>query len=731
MIGEVLGHFRIVARIGEGGMGTVYRAHDEVLHRDVAVKVLRKDRLADLPPDHNLLTEARASSALAHPNICTIYEVGETEGTAYIAMELVEGRSLHQLAAAGGLAPEAVLSYGIQIAAALARAHDRGIVHRDLKSANVVVTPEGLLKILDFGLARRVEARGSSEPTLSRMPSAESSVSGTLAYLAPEVLHGEPADSRSDLWALGVVLYEAASGKLPFNGRTTFEITSAILREFPAPLGPPIPPGLWATIQRCLSREPAQRYQRASEVQAALEAVQSAAVILGSTRGGAAEPEPQQPRTTVMHSVHHIRPHRDDALLLVGTVKGAFILRSNAQRAKWEVGGPYFHGHAVYSLACDTRAGRRRIWASTQSYWGTSLRASDDFGRSWSNPPQNPIRFPADSGVSLKNIWQIAPGRDDEPDTLYCGVEPAALFESRDGGVSWSLNRALFNHPHRMRWLPSNGGLALHTVVLDPANRQRMYVAISTGGVYRTDDGGASWTPRNRGVRVTFMPNPYPEFGQCVHKIVMHPSRPERLYLQNHWGVYRSDDGAESWTDIAGGLPSDFGFAMVVLPGKPDWVYIVPVESDEFRCSCDGRLRIYRTRNGGGSWEPLSKGLPQKSAYETVLRDAMTTDTCDPSGIYFGTRSGQLFGSRDEGRSWQRIVEGFPSILCVRAVAPEGTPPVKAAAAKTVAAKTGETASSASSTRTSRSESSGTSRGPASRTSRGPASRTSRKRNAS
>ena len=350
----------------------------------------------------------------------------------------------------------------------------------------------------------------------------------------------------------------------------------------------------------------------------------------------------------------------------MGTVKGAFILRANAQRTRWEVGGPYFHGHNVYALAYDTRAGRQRIWASTQSYWGTNLRSSDDFGKSWTNAEQTPIRFPGETGTSLKNIWQITPGRDDEPDTLYCGVEPAALFESRDAGETWSLNRPLFDHPHRTRWLPSNGGLALHTIVLDPVDRQRMYVAISTGGVYRTCDGGRTWTPQNRGVRVTFMPNKYPEFGQCVHKIVMHPAHPERLFLQNHWGVYRSDDGAESWTDIAGGLPSDFGFAMVVLPRKPDWVCIAPVESDEFRCSCDGRLRLYRTRNAGASWEALARGLPQKGAYETVLRDAMTTDNADPTGIYFGTRSGQLFCSRDEGKSWQRIAEGLPSILCVR-----------------------------------------------------------------
>ena len=214
--------------------------------------------------------------------------------------------------------------------------------------------------------------------------------------------------------------------------------------------------------------------------------------------------------------------------------------------------------------------------------------------------------------------------------------------------------------------MPGNGGLALHTIVLDPANTQRMYVAISAGGVYRTDDGGGTWTAQNRGIRVVFMPGKYPEFGQCVHKMAMHPNRPERLFLQNHWGLYRSDDCAENWTDIANGVPSDFGFPVVVHPKNPDWVYVLPVDSDEFRCSCDGRLRVYRTRNAGASWEPLMRGLPQKRAYETVLRDAMTADSLDPAGIYFGTRSGQLYGSTDEAKNWKKILDGLPSVVCVK-----------------------------------------------------------------
>jgi serine/threonine protein kinase len=671
VIGKELGHYRVVEKIGEGGMGVVYRGRDDVLHRDVALKVVKKDVRLNSSASQNLLHEARASSSLAHPNICTIYEVGETDGELYIVMELVQGKSLRELCSDVGLPAESVLRYGVQIASALVRAHDKGIVHRDLKSANILVTVEGLVKVLDFGIAKRI-ATGVSDGTTWVYESIEekSTVSGTLPYMAPEVLRGEGADLRSDLWALGVVLYEAASGHLPFEGRTAFEVSSGIMREMPKPLGPPMPPGLWTIIQRCLAKEPAQRYQRAGEVQAALEAVQAAGIVSidpGLDRSG--------PTTTSFHGVQHVQVKKQDVLLLVGTTKGAFVLQANAQRKRWKVGGPYFHGQAVYAMVYDGRAGKHRIWGSTQGIWGTLLRFSDDFGKSWTNPQEAAIRFPSDSGVSLKNIWQITLGPEAEPTVLYCGVEPAALFETRDSGETWTLVRGLFDHPHRHRWTPGNGGLALHTIVLDPTDTERMYVAISAGGVYRTDDSGQTWTAQNQGIRATFMPNKYPEFGQCVHKIAMHPTRPERLYLQNHWGLYRSDDHAESWSDVANGVPSDFGFAMVVHPKKPDWVYIVPVESDEFRCTCDGRLRIYRTRNAGASWEPLMRGLPQKGAHETVLRDAMTIDSFDPAGIFFGTRSGKVFSSIDEGRTWQKIAEGLPPVVCVRTAVVDDTSP--------------------------------------------------------
>jgi len=670
MLGELLGHYRIVSKVGEGGMGVVYRARDEVLQRDVALKVLSSPTVADKSAKDFLLDEARAASAMSHPNICTIHQVGEVNGEPYIVMELVEGKSLSTLIGNYGLPVESVLRYGVQIAAALGHSHSRNIVHRDLKSSNVMVSPEGLVKVLDFGLARRVrqESINASSRTIDSLPDtgetkAESTggLTGTLPYMPPEVLRGEEANFSSDIWALGVVLYEAASGQRPFRGRTAFEISSAILQGLPAPLPSPIPGGLCSIVQRCLAKEPAQRYQRAGEVQAALEAVQSRSSV-----GLTPSSEQKGPLTMVHRGVRHLGVKYGDVVLLVGTIKGAFLLRSNAERARWEVAGPYFHGQSIYALAYDERQERHRLWASTSTFWGTFLRYSDDFGKSWTNPQEANVKFPADCGQSLKNIWQVCLGRENEPDTMYCGVEPAALFESHDAGESWSLVRGLFNHPHRPRWVPGNGGLCLHTIVLDPAKKERMYIAVSAGGVYRTDDGGKSWQARNRGIRVLHTPERYPEFGQCIHKMVLHPARPERLFLQNHGGLYRSDDNGDTWKGISNGVPSDFGFAMVMHPRDADCVYILPIDSDEFRCTPEGRLRVYRTRNAGDSWEALTRGLPQKGAYETVLRDAMATDGLDPAGIYFGTRSGELFASNDEGKNWRLILSGLPSVVCVK-----------------------------------------------------------------
>ena len=369
-----------------------------------------------------------------------------------------------------------------------------------------------------------------------------------------------------------------------------------------------------------------------------------------------------------MPSVRHVSAKKGDVIVLVGTMKGAFVLRSNAARKKWDVGGPYSIGSPVYAMAFDQRQGRRRLWWAQQSFrWGTVLCSSDDYGKTITEPEAYSVKFPPESKLTLKNIWQIALGRTNDPDTLYCGVEPAALFESHDAGKSWSPVEGLLNHPHRDRWVPGGGGMCLHTILPDPADPKRMTIAISTAGTYRTDDSGATWQARNQGVRAEFLPDKYPEFGQCVHKIVQHSSKPERLFLQNHWGLYRSDDGGNSWQDIANGVPSDFGFCMIIHPHDPDTVYIVPIESDEYRCTPEGKLRVYRTRNAGESWEPLTHGLPQKNAMETILRDSLAADTCDPAGIYFGTRSGKVYGSSDEGRSWQAIIEGLPPVVCVRA----------------------------------------------------------------
>jgi photosystem II stability/assembly factor-like uncharacterized protein len=361
-------------------------------------------------------------------------------------------------------------------------------------------------------------------------------------------------------------------------------------------------------------------------------------------------------------------PSDGDVLLLVGTMKGAFVFSSNADRREWRMEGPHFRGQAVYAMAFDQRGGRRRILASAQSmHWGSVVRTSDDFGATWSAPDRQNVRFAEGSDLALANIWQLRPGRADEPDVLYAGVEPAALFESRDAGESWSPVEGLLSHPHRPQWQPGGGGLCLHTIVVDPADPRRMGVAISTGGFYRTEDGGESWRARNVGVRAEFLPDKYPEFGQCVHKVVHHPSRPERLFLQNHWGLYRSDDWGDSWHDIANGVPSDFGFAMEVHPHEPDTVYIVPLESDEFRVVPEARLRVYRTRDAGESWQPLSEGLPQEDAYELVLRDGMASDGADPAGIYFGTRGGKLFGSANAGDTWMEIADALPPVVCVKA----------------------------------------------------------------
>jgi len=367
-----------------------------------------------------------------------------------------------------------------------------------------------------------------------------------------------------------------------------------------------------------------------------------------------------------MPNTQHITPANGDVLVLVGTMKGAFVFHSS-ERGEWQMGGPYFPGSAVYAIGYDGRAGRRRLWAGAHSmHWGAMLHSSDDFGRNWTNPESATVKFPEGTGAALTQIWQVIPGRDFEPDVLYAGVEPAALFVSRDAGETWSLDENLWNHPQRERWVPGGGGLCLHTILPDPADAKRIRIAVSTAGMYVTEDGGASWRPSNDGVRADFLPDKHPEFGQCVHKVAQSKTRPERMFLQNHWGLYRSDDRGEKWVDVANGVPSDFGFPIGIHPQDPDTAWIVPLEADAFRCTPEGKLRVYRTRDAGASWDAMTNGLPQKDAYETVLRDALAVDSLAPAGVYFGTRSGKLFASNDEGESWTSLADGLPPIVAVK-----------------------------------------------------------------
>ncbi len=359
-------------------------------------------------------------------------------------------------------------------------------------------------------------------------------------------------------------------------------------------------------------------------------------------------------------------PQPGDLLVLVGTMKGAFLYRTGAARDRLDVSGPHFPGAAVYALGYDDRAGRQRLWASaSNAFFGTHLRWSDDFGATWADPVDPLLSFPEETGAALANVWQIALPAN-QPDVVYAGTEPAALFRSADGGASFELVRGLWDHPHREKWEPGGGGLGLHTILPHPADPDRVLVAISTGGVYQTEDGGKSWTPTNRGIRADFLPAEESEWGQCVHKVSRSGADPDRLFLQNHGGLYRSDDGGRSWNDIGNGVPSDFGFPMVAHPRATGTAYCIPLESPGWRCTPDGRMRVYRTTDAGASWQPLTGGLPQQDAHLTILRDGFTHDPLEPTGLWFGTRDGRLFGSADEGETWREYADGLPPVVCVK-----------------------------------------------------------------
>ncbi|MGI8971200.1 MAG: WD40/YVTN/BNR-like repeat-containing protein [Dehalococcoidia bacterium] len=356
----------------------------------------------------------------------------------------------------------------------------------------------------------------------------------------------------------------------------------------------------------------------------------------------------------------------EKVLVLVGTRKGAFIMESGAERTCWKVRGPYLEGQNVMHMAFDPRSAT--LFAAVGDPWfGSRIYRSPDLGNTWDEPQSGPT-FPSETGLTLAKVWHVEPGRPEEPGVLYAGAEPAALFKSRDNGGSWEFIQSLQDHPTRAAWEPGGGGLCLHTIVLDPVDLQRMYVAISAAGVFRTTDGGASWQPANLGTRVNFTPDQppeYPEFGQCVHKVVLNAAEPRRLYQQNHCGVYRSDTGGDQWVEITEGLPSDWGFGIAVHPHDAETLWVCPGISGYKHWVPEGRLRVYRTRTQGAQWEALTMGLPQKDAYLDVLREGLAVDRLQPVGVYVGTNTGQLFSSADEGDSWHQAEAAFPGINSV------------------------------------------------------------------
>jgi photosystem II stability/assembly factor-like uncharacterized protein len=381
--------------------------------------------------------------------------------------------------------------------------------------------------------------------------------------------------------------------------------------------------------------------------------------------------------------------------VLVGTRKGAFVLTADGKREKWDVSGPFFAGWEIYHMK-GSPVDPDRIYASQTSAWfGQILQVSEDGGKTWFQPGVKPDEtmptFPAkvsnrfsydtsdETGKKLtthqwydgtqhpwefKRVWHLEPSYTDAK-TVYAGVEDAALFKSTDGGESWQELSALRGHGTGPDWQPGAGGMCLHTVILDPANPARIYIAISAVGAFRSDDGGATWKPINKGLYSKYIPNPNAEVGHCVHHIAMNPARPDVLFMQKHWDVMRSDNAGDEWVKVSGNLPTDFGFAIDVHTHEPETVYVVPIKSDSEHFPLEGALKVYRSRSGGNEWEPMTKGLPQENCYVNVLRDAMAVDKLDDCGIYFGTTGGQVYVSPDGGEKWQAIVHDLPAVLSV------------------------------------------------------------------
>lgn len=367
------------------------------------------------------------------------------------------------------------------------------------------------------------------------------------------------------------------------------------------------------------------------------------------------------------------RPQTGDVLVLVGTRKGAFIFSADAQRTSWEMSEPHWAGSDIFHAVYDGR-GDGRLWvARTDPVFGSEIHWSDDLGANWQSSQVGP-NIVSDASIKVNSFWQLTPGRDDEPEVVYLGAEPATLFRSADAGETWAEVEGITLHPTRDRWEAGFGGMCLHSIVLDPNSKERMKVGVSAAGVFGTEDGGKTWKPLNRGVRADFMPEPFPEVGQCPHKLLAHPTNPDRLYQQNHCGVFRSDNGGAEWVDISEGLPSRFGLPLALHPHDPDTAYVLPedkVVGDQLgggvRFVTDASFRVFRTRNAGGDWEPLTQGLPQMNAYLHAMRDGMVTDSLDPCGVYVGTSTGQLFYSRDEGETWDVLADYLPPINSVEA----------------------------------------------------------------
>jgi len=380
--------------------------------------------------------------------------------------------------------------------------------------------------------------------------------------------------------------------------------------------------------------------------------------------------------------------------VLVGTRKGAFILTSDGKRKDWKVDGPHFAGWEMYHLK-GSSVDPNRIYASQTSGWfGQIVQRSDDGGKTWFQPGTPPGETTGPGGMpkgesnkfvydaaaapltthqwydgtqhpwEFKRVWHLEPSLSN-PDTVYAGVEDAALFRSTDGGKSWHELSGLRGHGTGPGWQPGAGGMCLHTIILDPKNPNRVFIAISAAGAFRTDDGGKTWKPINRGLHSQYIPDPKAEVGHCVHHIAMNPSRPGVLFMQKHWDIMRSDDAGENWREVSGNLPTDFGFVIDVHAHEPETIYVVPIKSDGEHFVPDGRLRVYRSRTGGDEWEALTNGLPQSNCYVNVLRDAMAVDSLDSCGVYFGTTGGQVYCSADAGNTWNPIVRDLPAVLSV------------------------------------------------------------------